>query len=76
MDDIRELICSFNKIEKIPAELGRCKRLRTLHLNSNRIRVLPEELGNLDMLEGIVLMCIKVVFLSSNIPQHSSLECQ
>lgn len=55
IDNGRELIACYNKLEKLPATLGKAKRLRRLVLNSNRLKNLPPELGNLDLLEELII---------------------
>jgi Leucine-rich repeat (LRR) protein len=51
----RELIASFNKITRLPVEMGKLRRLRKLYLNNNRIKNLPNEIGSMEMLEEFVV---------------------
>lgn len=51
----REFIACFNKITRIPKEIGKLRRLRKLVLNSNRLTDIPEEIGQLEILEELIL---------------------
>ena len=48
---LRWLILTDNRIEHLPAEIGRCGALQKLMLSGNRLRALPQELANCGKLE-------------------------
>ena len=41
----RELQISFNKLTRLPASIGKLKRLRRLIINNNRLEYFPDEIG-------------------------------
>lgn len=48
---LRWLILTDNRIEQLPAEIGRCADMQKLMLSGNRLRALPPELANCSKLE-------------------------
>jgi len=48
---LRWLILTDNRIEQLPAEIGRCADMQKLMLSGNRLRTLPPELANCSKLE-------------------------
>jgi len=48
---LRWFILTDNRVEQLPAEIGRCADMQKLMLSGNRLRALPPELANCSKLE-------------------------
>src|ERR1043165_6048028 len=74
LNHLVEFYASFNKIKKLPADVGRCESLQlikvsrrpsatalsVMQLSNNMVRDLPPELGNCKSLRSIDLASCKV----------------
>lgn len=55
LTNLKRLIAAFNKIQYLPASIGKLKKLEELDLGNNYLRSLPEEIGELSNLISLNL---------------------
>ena len=58
---LRELDCSCNKLQGLPAKIGALRQLRKLKCNGNSLEHLPDEIGQCRQLEEIICSENKLV---------------
>lgn len=64
---LRDLDVSRNKLERLPAQLGTCARIRKLKLGGNMLKALPEQLQNLTLLEELIAPDNRITSVSAAI---------
>ena len=67
--DIKKINLSYNKLTKLPVEIGQLTQLTTLHLSNNKLTHLPVEIGQLTQLTTLNLSNNKLTHLPVEIGQ-------
>ncbi len=72
--NLKVLNAESNQLTKLPAEIGKAKKLNSLILSFNKLEQLPDEICNLQNLEMLLLTGIKLTTLPQNISKLTKLK--